>query len=84
MIEAFTRTQNFNILCLSGIFLDSTINFSDGKIKINGYSILKAISFNSDPSNTKRGVACIYFKQSLPLFIRDDISAMQETTVKQI
>ena len=84
LIEAFVKTQNFNILCLSEILIDSTADLNVEKININGYSILKAISFNSDPSNSKRGFVCIYFKQTLPLFRRDDINAMQETTVRHI
>ena len=59
LIEAFVRTQNFNILCLSEIFIDSTTDLKVEKININGYYILKAISFNSDPSNSKRGFVYI-------------------------
>ena len=83
LIEAFVRTQNFNILCLPEILIDSTTDLNVEKIN-DSYSILKAISFNSDPSNSIRGSVFIYFKQTLPLFRRDDINAMQETTVRHI
>ena len=36
------------------------------------------------PSNNKRGGVCIYFKQSLPLIRRDDLSTMQEAIVTEI
>ena len=77
LIEAFINTHNFDILCLSETFLNSTIDLSDGNINIDGYSILTA----DHPSNNKRGDVCIYFKQSLPLIRRDDLSTMQEAIV---
>ena len=35
-IEAFTSTHNFDILCLSEIFLDSSIDLNDENINIDG------------------------------------------------
>ena len=65
---------------MSGNFSDSTIDLNDANINIDGYSILRA----DHPSNNKRGGVCIYFKQSLPLIRRDDLSTMQETIVTEI
>ena len=73
MIEAFITTHNFDILCLSETFLDSTIDLNNENTNIDCYSILR-VDLQS----------CIYFKQSLPLIRRDDLSAMQETTVREI
>ena len=36
------------------------------------------------PSNNKRGGVCIYFKQSLPLIRRGDLSTMQEAIMTEI
>ena len=80
LIEAFISTHSFDILCLSETFLDSTIDLNDENINIDGYSILRA----DHPSNHKRGGVCIYFKQSLPLIRRNDLSTMQETIVTKI
>ena len=80
LIEAFVTTHNFNVLCLSETFLDSTIDLNNGNINIDGYSILRA----DHPSNNKRGYVCIYYKQFLPLIRRDDLSTMQETIVTEI
>ena len=55
LIEAFTSTHNFDILCLFETFLDSKIDLNYENININGYSIVRA----DDPSNNKRGVDCI-------------------------
>ena len=51
LIEAFVSTHNFDILCLSETFLDSTIDLNDDNINIDGYSIFRA----DHPSNNKRG-----------------------------
>ena len=48
LIEAFITTHNFDIICLSETFLDSSIDISDPRININGYSLLRA----DHPSNT--------------------------------
>ena len=57
-----------------------TIDLNDGNINNNDFSILKA----GHPSNSKQRGVWIYFKQSLPLTRRDDISTMQETIKTQI
>ena len=80
LIETFISTHNFDILCLSETFLDSTIDLNDENTNINGYSILRA----DHPSNNKCGPVCIFFKQSLPLIRRDDLSTMQEAIVTEI
>ena len=80
LIEALISTHNFDISCLSETFLDSAIDLNDGNINIDGYSILRA----DHPSSNKRGGVCIYFKQSLPLIRRDDLSTMQEAIVTEI
>ena len=58
LIEAFIKTHNFDIICLSETFLDSSIDISDTRININGYSLLRA----DHPNNTKRGGVCMYYK----------------------
>ena len=73
LIEAFITTHNFDIFCLSEIFLDSTIDLNDENINIDGYSILRA----DHPSNNKRGGVGIYFKQSLPLIRKDVLSTIK-------
>ena len=80
LTEAFLSTHNFDILCLSETFLDSTIDLNNENINIDGYSILRA----DHPINNKRGGDCMYFKQPSPLIRRDDLSTMQETTVTEI
>ena len=40
LIEAFITIHNIDIICLSGIFVVSSIYISDTRININGYSRL--------------------------------------------
>ena len=69
-MEAFITSNNFDIVSLSEIFLDSTIPNDDVNIQINGYSLLRA----DHPNNIKGGGVCIYFKESLPLIRRNDLT----------
>ena len=80
LIEPFISTHNFDILCFSETFLDSTIDRNDENINIDDYSILRA----DHPSNNEREGVCIYFLQSLPLIRRDDHNKMEETIVTEI
>ena len=63
LIEAYIATNNFDIVCLSETFLDSSIPNDDHRINIAGYSLLRA----DHPSNTKKGSVCIYYKDFLPV-----------------
>ena len=57
LTEAFISTHNFDILCLTETFLNSTIDLNDWNINIDGYFILRA----DHSSNNRRGGICIYF-----------------------
>ena len=74
LIEAFITTYNFDVVCLSETFLDSRIRHGDENININGYSLLRV----DHPNNIKRGGVCMYFKESLPLIRRSDLSNIKE------
>ena len=63
LIGAFITTHNFDIICLLETSLDSSVDTSDIRITINGYSILRA----DHPSNTKLGGVCMYYKTIYPL-----------------
>ena len=80
LIEAFITTSNFDIVCLSETFLDSTIPDDDVNMQISGYSLLKAYH----PNNIKRGGVCICFKESLPLIRRDDLTNLKDCVITKI
>ena len=80
LIEAFITTHNLDIICLSETFLDSSIDVSDTRMNINGYSFLTADHL----SNTKRAGVCMYYKNYLPLITRTDSSVLRECIVAEI
>ena len=79
LIEAFITTSNIDIVCLSETLLDSTISDDDVNMQVNRYSFLRA----DLPNNVKRGGFCIYFKESLPLIIRNDLTNLKDCLVNE-
>ena len=63
LLRAYISVHNFDILCLSETYLDSTISSNDSNLIIPGYELYRA----DHPSNVKRGGICIYYKNLLPL-----------------
>ena len=79
-MEAFITSNNFDLVCLSESYLDSTIPNDDINIQINGYSLLRA----DHPNDIKRRRVCIYFKESLPLIRRNDLTNVKDCIVAEI
>ena len=73
ILRAYISIHNFDILCLSATYLDSTISSNDSNLIIPGYDLNRA----DHPSNVKRGVICIYYKNCLPLKVAN-IQDLQE------
>ena len=65
MLEAYNALHNYDIICISEIFLDSSHSYGDHSLKLEGYELIRA----DHPNNTKRGGVCIYYKEHLPLKI---------------
>ena len=72
--------HDFDIICVSETFLDSSYSNDDPKFSIHGYAMLRS----DHPSNTKRGGVCIYYKEHLPFVRRDDIANLDECIVGEI
>ena len=77
---AFITSNNFDILCLSQTYLDSTIPIDYVNMEINGHSLLRA----DHPNDIKRRGVCIYFKESLPLIRRNDLINTKNCLVTEI
>ena len=73
LLRAYISVHNFDILCLSETYLDSTISSNDSNLIIPGYELYRA----NHPSNVKRGGICIYNKNLLPLKVTN-IQYLQE------
>ena len=63
LLKAYIVLHKFDFICLSETCLDSTIPYDDDKLQIPGNNLI----LSDHPSNTKGGIACIYYKSSLPL-----------------
>ena len=59
LVEALTKANYIDIICLSQTFLDSTIPLYDERLYIEGCCMVRADHL----SNTKRGGVCIYYKE---------------------
>ena len=63
-----------------GGFLDSSIQSDDEKIKIDGYTLIRA----DHPSDSKKNGVCIYYKEHIPLIKRDDLCTLNNCLVTEI
>ena len=61
LLRAYLSTHRFDVICLSETYLDSDTSHDDANLEIVGYLLIRA----DHPSNTKRGGACHYYRNSL-------------------
>ena len=66
MLEAYNALHNYDIICISETFLNSSHLNNDPTLKLQGYELIRS----DHPSNTKRGGVCLYYKEHLPLKLR--------------
>ena len=64
-IKVFNTTKNFNFICLSESYIDSTILLVDKNLCLDGYKLIRA----DHPKNIKQGGVCIYYREKLPVKI---------------
>ena len=80
LLQAYITQHNYDIICLSETFLDSSIQSDDEKIKIDGYTLIRA----DHPSDSKKNGVCIYYKEHIPLIKRDDLCTLNNCLVTEI
>ena len=56
LLQAYIIQNNYDIICLSETFLNSSIQTNDDRISIDGYNLIRA----DHPSDSKRGGVFIY------------------------
>ena len=65
LVRAYITIYNYDVICLSETYLDSSKPFDGNNLEIPSYDLIWADhSFNS-----KRGGVCVYHRNSLPLKI---------------
>ena len=80
LIEVFNSVTNFDIICISETFLDSTFLPNDPRLSLQGYAMIRS----DHPSNTKRGGVCMFYKEHLPFVNRTDLTFVDECLVGEI
>ena len=80
VLQALSVTHDYDIICLSETFLDSSISNDDERVNIKGYNLLRT----DHPSNKKRGDVCMYYKEQLPIIKRDDLCTLKECLITEI
>ena len=76
LLRAYISLHNFDVVCISETYLDSTTALNDENLAITGYNLLRA----DHASNSKRGGVCIYYKSSLA-FRLIDVHYLQECLI---
>ena len=61
LLQAFNTLHEFDLICLSETYLDSSISTEEKFLMIDGYKLLHA----DHPSYTKRDGVIIYHKESI-------------------
>ena len=64
-LRPYIAIYKFDVVCLPETYLKASISSYDVSLEVPGYNLFKA----DHPSNTKRGDACIYYRNSLFLKI---------------
>ena len=80
LIQAYITQYNYDIICLSETFLNSSTQTNDDRISIDEHNFIRA----DHPSDSKRGRVCIYYKEHIPLIKRDDICTLNNCLVTKI
>ena len=60
LLKAYILVYKFDIICLSETYLDSKTLHDDDNLDFSGYNLVRS----DHPSNSKRGVVCIYCKET--------------------
>ena len=60
--------HQYNVICVSETFLDSSVLLDNRNLFIQGYSLIWA----DHPDDVKKGDVCLYFKEKLTLKVIDN------------
>ena len=65
LLWAYISVHKFEIICLSETYLNSKISSYDENLEIPGYNLVR----EDQPSNSKHGGVCVYYRSSLPFSV---------------
>ena len=61
LLSAFISVDKLDIICLPKTYLNSETSADDDNLEILGYNFIR----KDQPSNTKHGGVCVYYKSTL-------------------
>ena len=79
LLQAYIIQHNYEIICLTETFLNSSIPSDDNRITIDGYNLIRS----DQSSDSKKGGVCIYYNDNIPLLLRDDINTLDNCLVTE-
>ena len=65
LLKAYNTIHQYDILCISETYLDSSVSIDDTTLSLPGYNLVRS----DYSSNVKRGGVCLYCKETLSLRI---------------
>ena len=63
LLQAYNTIHQYDILCISETYFDSSISNDDTTLSLPGYNLARS----DHPGNVKRGGVCLYYKEKLSL-----------------
>ena len=76
LLQGYITERDLDI-CLSETFLNSSLDSEDGWLKIEGYNLIRS----DQPSGSKKGGVCVYYKEHIPLLRRYDLCTLSNCLV---
>ena len=80
LLQTLPVTKDYDIICLTETFLDSSVENGNDRLSIPGSNLLRA----DHPYNTKREGFCIYYKDYLLIRKRNDLCQLHECLVTEL
>ena len=63
LLEVYNTIHQYDILCISETYLDSSVSKDDTTLSLPGYNLARS----DHPDHVKRGGVCLYYKENLSL-----------------
>ena len=63
LLEVYNTIHQYDILCISETYLDSSVSKDDTTLSLPGYNLARS----DHPDYVKRGGVCLYYKENLSL-----------------
>ena len=77
----YFKSHNYDIICLSETFLNSSIESNNDGMSIDGYNLIRS---DHRCGSKGGGGVCIYFKKHIPLIKRGHICTLDNCFVREI